>query len=332
MEEFFPVPSFSDYEVSRSGTIRNIHTGKELVGSTNPAGYHNVRMKRDDGYVATLGRYRVLALTFIPYVGDLKILQVNHIDGDKSNDAIENLEWVSPKENCEHAGRIGISSKCKPISIRNVKTGMVRKFPSMIETAKFLGVTKDTVIHRSKFGDAKVWPDGYQYRRSWSDNPWPDPVDIEIIDEKSSRARAVLLKEHKVGTVTRFSTMSQMAGFLGWKLSTISMWMKRDGQPVLPGLVQVKFADDPTPWREVKDPYIELSETSQVEPIVIVDSVTNKHDIFESGTECCRELGIMPTLLNHRLNKNKEKPAPDGKIYRYYKDFVKKHPFSPTEQ
>lgn len=87
---------FDDYEVSEVGTIRNIktkHIIKQFIGR--------------DGYVRTqiAGKtrlvHRIVAMAFLPIVDGKDF--VNHIDGKKENNAVENLEWCTRSENQRHA-------------------------------------------------------------------------------------------------------------------------------------------------------------------------------------------------------------------------------------
>lgn len=66
------------------------------------SGYVSVRLSKD-GHESTHRIHRLLALTFISNILDHK--QVNHKNGIKSDNRLENLEWVTPSENTIHAYR-----------------------------------------------------------------------------------------------------------------------------------------------------------------------------------------------------------------------------------
>ena len=121
-----------DYYVNCVGDFKRVKTilnrKKEVLGVieeniplkfNKQNGYYSVNISGKTYYV-----HRLVALYFHPstYVEGY---QVNHIDGDKSNNNYKNLEWVTGKENMEHASKHGLlntdSEKRKIQCVKNVK-------------------------------------------------------------------------------------------------------------------------------------------------------------------------------------------------------------------
>lgn len=97
VERWKEVRNHPGYEVSNIGEVRNKKTGKILRQSLNsPNGYMRVGIDRKHYYV-----HRLVADSF--YDGDHLKMDVNHIDGNKLNNELPNLEWVTRKENIKHA-------------------------------------------------------------------------------------------------------------------------------------------------------------------------------------------------------------------------------------
>lgn len=78
-----------------------------LRGSINKLGYKVYRLSIN-GKSKDLYAHRMVAETFIPNSDPLKDC-VNHIDGDKLNNDVSNLEWVTKSENNAHAIRTGLN-------------------------------------------------------------------------------------------------------------------------------------------------------------------------------------------------------------------------------
>lgn len=106
-EVWVVVAGFERYEVSNLGRVRVIKTG-HIMASTprRDNGYIKVGLIGPDG-IRTMGAHGVVARAFIPNPENKP--QVNHKDGDRTNNAVTNLEWVTGKENRQHAKKRGTS-------------------------------------------------------------------------------------------------------------------------------------------------------------------------------------------------------------------------------
>ena len=114
MIEWKKVPEFGDkYSVSTSGHVRNDVTGKVLKNTLKNDGYLCVHLSHQN-HARMIMVHRLVAEAFIPNPNGLPV--VNHIDGNKNNPTVDNLEWVTFSDNSKHAYRIGlsnISEKCR---------------------------------------------------------------------------------------------------------------------------------------------------------------------------------------------------------------------------
>jgi hypothetical protein len=105
LEVWKPIPEFEDYQVSSNGRVKitaNSATRKEriLKPLIQNRGYYRVALWKDNKpYFRSI--HRLVAQAFITYMNHKP--QVNHIDGDKSNNHFTNLEWCTAQENMEHS-------------------------------------------------------------------------------------------------------------------------------------------------------------------------------------------------------------------------------------
>lgn len=103
----------SDYEISNYGNVRSkdrivinklgvkrFYLGKNLNPNLNKSGYLQVDIKGKNYRV-----HRLVALAFIENER-IEAIEINHIDGVKTNNSVTNLEWCTSKENKLHAYRV----------------------------------------------------------------------------------------------------------------------------------------------------------------------------------------------------------------------------------
>lgn len=117
------------YEVSSLGRVRSVdrevmnrwgttcaRKGQIRAHGVKREGYHFVNLCRKQR-AKPMYVHRLVAIAFLPNPDCLP--QVNHRDGDKSNNAVENLEWCSKSENCQHALSAGLYESAKGEAIGN---------------------------------------------------------------------------------------------------------------------------------------------------------------------------------------------------------------------
>ena len=111
MEIWKTIESSPNYEISNFGSVKNTKTGNMLKIATNNYGYKLVclsdKNKKQTGYI-----HRLIAEAFNNHNLDPRTRWVNHIDGDKTNNTINNLEWATYSDNAIH-GRARLKVKAE---------------------------------------------------------------------------------------------------------------------------------------------------------------------------------------------------------------------------
>ena len=128
------IKGFPKYSVSKKGEIRNDRNGKLKAPFKGTNGYYNVDLY-NDGVRKKVRVHRVVGETFLdnPYNKP----QINHKDGNKSNNEVDNLEWVTASENIRHAFDNGLAkASCNMKGRRNPNAGRKGKPVRIIETGE----------------------------------------------------------------------------------------------------------------------------------------------------------------------------------------------------
>lgn len=159
------------YEVSNRGEVR---THKDKTTYTELRGIRNWKQRvlkqkvsKDNNHRVNLWKdgkgqtwlvHRLVAFAFIAEVAGKEY--VNHIDGNRMNNAVDNLEWCNHKENNNHAFDTGLIQTGKKITLVNKITGEEHNFRSMTKASDFLNRDHGAISRKLKKGISEV--DGFK--------------------------------------------------------------------------------------------------------------------------------------------------------------------------
>ena len=174
--EFFPIPSLNNrYFVNAYGDIKSYlrNTTGKLLKQQDYYGYKKVLVRPGDGRSRMVFVHRLVAEVFLRwFIG----AEINHIDGNKGNNSVDNLEWVTHQRNIDHCYEIGLRKKeQKRLRAKYVKQDESAKFnvkaissqdaqalykitPSCRKIAKMLGVSHETVRQALKIKHQNYCP------------------------------------------------------------------------------------------------------------------------------------------------------------------------------
>lgn len=137
-----PIAYFEQYAISESGNVFSLSSGKELTPIENPNGYLKVGLTNNSGQ-KQLSIHRLVAQHFIP--NPYGFPQVNHINGDKKDNRVQNLEWVSAAENTNHALKTGLTPGFMSVTDREAYLQEVLQGVQVNEIALRIGRRPETL-------------------------------------------------------------------------------------------------------------------------------------------------------------------------------------------
>lgn len=159
-----------EYMVSSTGQVKTVKTGRVLTPIIDQRGYERVclfKVNREKRYKV----HRLVAITFIPNPEDKA--QVNHKDGNKRNNSVENLEWVTNDENMRHSRENGLherhqrfcESRKKRVIATHIDSGDQTVFDSILAARKAIGTCHIQEVLNGTRYQAK----GYTFRYEGGD-------------------------------------------------------------------------------------------------------------------------------------------------------------------
>lgn len=292
--EFVEIPEFSGYLISKDGRVFSKKYHLLMDTSINKNGYVTIPLVSDTGKKYTKFMHHLLLMAFRPeefaritrledIAGcDIRYV-VNHKDGNKQNNDLDNLEVVSQSENGYHAVKNNLITTTKKVMIKfHNEGGLIRNFDSMIEASKYMGYHETTIGQRLDTENyAKImWPDDTQVK--YLEDPDFEKPTI-YVKKGGGIVHPIVVIDYKTNQFVEktYRSLTEYFKASGITLTTLKKMLDRTNQPILSNLQRIKRIDDLSEWKTPDrfDPVYELATTWSSKTYILLNKDGNSPPI-----------------------------------------------------
>lgn len=311
---FYSIPGNPEILVSKEYRFIRYRNGQEIniLYPKNGMTYPNVKIDPSNkvGTQSTRLVHRLVALAFIPVKGGREYFFVNHIDGNKCNFNVENLEWVSKYENNVHAIRNGLRTDAKRYKIYNVITKETKSFASGGLLSDFIGDKKGTVLT-----SIEQWKKhGYLKYKPWlileEHEEIPD-IDESVLKKVSPTASLIYKLEKECGEYKYYFGMSDLLAAIGMSRDEFKGYPRILSNEKINGYKITSYAEIDAPEESKKLIKRNTKGGSKPIPILIRDTRTNITTEYPSSEYFANLIGVKKKTMQRIANYN-------DNVYKHY--------------
>lgn len=219
--KLFVQTSLKDYYISDKGRFaaicpvdfkrRKKHYSIRIIAPYQNGKGYNIIRTTENGNTKYYQLHRAVLMTFSPIEG-MNDLQVNHKDGNKSNNKLSNLEWCTCKENIEHAIRMGLWDLTINVSMYSLDGEFIKTFDSLTSAEKETGVLVTNIAAACKGRVRQAG--GYQWNYKELSNIGKVRAKKIADDLKTRYCKMVAAFQDGI-EVRRFSSVLEASEFIG---------------------------------------------------------------------------------------------------------------------
>lgn len=156
------------YKITKDGNVINKTTGKIKSFYISNNGYKRVSLWID-GKQKKMSIHRLVALTYIPNPNNLP--QINHKDGNKLNNNVDNLEWCNQEHNTKEAYKIGlIKSSTTKVNQYDLEGNFIKQWNSIKEACDELNLNHANISVVCKGNTNRKQVGGYIWKYGKEEN------------------------------------------------------------------------------------------------------------------------------------------------------------------
>lgn len=333
---FKPIPEFPKYLIDENGTIYGTKNNIVMKAVLNRNGYEKICLRDDTGKKHLKSVHHLVLSAFNEpeyrrlkdsYVkGQNDYLVVNHIDSNRTNNHISNLEVVTQQENIRHGIEHG-NWVANSVAIKFLDSGEVKNFDSMTSASKYLGLNESTFQHR--FDNKKylnvVYSTGelgdHQIKLA-SDTDFGTP--IYFVDNGSGSGPGIAVIDYLISPFHEviYKSFSDYSRKTGISTAMISRAFSKNSQPVLPNLSRLKKLDNFEEW-VTTDPISDYIKDNNGKALVILEEDGNEPPTIVIMLKLSRH-GYSSRFKEELELAETQRPFKrDNKLYYTYSDFIR---------
>ena len=145
MELWKNIEEATNYEVSNLGNIRNTKTGKVLNPGVSENGYKQVSLKmKESNKFEKRYVHRLVATYWIPNPENKR--EVNHLNLDRTDNRVENLEWITSSDNQKHKYQNGnYKTSNRQVAQMDMDNNIIAVYNSVAAAAQAMGATRQGI-------------------------------------------------------------------------------------------------------------------------------------------------------------------------------------------
>ena len=202
----------TNYYITEDGKCYNDKTKKYLQGQISNSGYLNYNLSLTPQIKKRYYAHRLVAQNYLQNPNNLP--EVNHKDGNKLNNNVENLEWVSSSENIKHSYELSLNPNQIKVYQFDTNLNLINVYKSIAEAGRngFSTSSIGQEIHKKQ----KTLTNGYY----WNDS---DSKDFDImITKNTGLSSGVYQLDLNDNIIATYSSMGKAAQAVGGSHSHIS--------------------------------------------------------------------------------------------------------------
>ncbi len=189
---FYHHPVHENIVVSKTGYVIELRSLSCPLSKISPWGYMTVNLRG----IGTESVHRLLGEVFLADPHDIESPLINHKDGIKTNNDLNNLEWTDYSGNLVHAYVSGLRNDNRPMLLKDILTGKVERFYSLQGVARRFGVN-GSFVHRYLVNNAMVpWMKRYELVYEGDDWRGLNGEDVGNVNNGQSK-NVVVIKDGK---------------------------------------------------------------------------------------------------------------------------------------